>query len=219
MVNAIQLRCKYLLFYDRSVYFCIIMNKAERTRQFIIETAAPIINRKGMAGTSLSDIMAATKLAKGCLYGHFENKDEICLEAFNYLAKKYATERDVVLSNYSSAKAKLFAYLKYFEEGQFRDEHGGCPVMNFGAESDDTNPVIKERVKQAIEVSQEKWKNIIQTGINDGEFRSDINAETLALKFYAMLEGAVLISRIESSGEQMRMITQLIKDEINSFSR
>ena len=40
------------------------MSKAERTKQFIIEKSAPIINKKGMAGTSLSDIMEATKLAR-----------------------------------------------------------------------------------------------------------------------------------------------------------
>ena len=195
-----------------------MMTKAQRTRQFIIEKAAPIINRKGMAGTSLRDIMEATQLAKGCLYGHFENKDEICLEAFDYLIKTYTEERDAFLSNYSSAKERLLAYLEYFEKSHFRNEHGGCPVLNFGAESDDTNPVVKERVKHAIEASQEKWKNILQQGISSGDFRSDISADTLALKFYAMLEGAVLISRIENSDEQMRIITNLIKEEINSFS-
>ena len=56
--------------------------KAERTRQFIIEASAPIINKKGVAGTSLTDIMEATKLAKGGIYGNFENKEEICKEIF-----------------------------------------------------------------------------------------------------------------------------------------
>lgn len=201
------------------VYFCIVMTKAERTRQFIIEKAAPIINRKGMAGTSISDIMDATQLAKGCLYGHFESKDEICLEAFDYLLKKYAEERDAILNKHSSAKEKLFAYLEYFEKGQFREEHGGCPVLNFGAESDDTNPVIKERVKLAIHAAQENLKKLLLEGIANGEFQTNINVETTALKFYAMLEGAVLISSISNSSKQMKEITTLVKDEINSFSR
>jgi TetR/AcrR family transcriptional repressor of nem operon len=63
------------------------MTKAERTRQFIIEKAAPIFNQKGVAGTSMSDIMEATKLAKGGLYGNFESKEEICVEAYKYLTE------------------------------------------------------------------------------------------------------------------------------------
>ncbi len=82
------------------------MSKAERTRQYIIEKAAPIINRKGMAGASLSDIMEATGLAKGCIYGNFENKDEICLEAFKYLTQSYAENLKKHLQPYQSNKSK-----------------------------------------------------------------------------------------------------------------
>ncbi len=53
------------------------MSKAERTRQFIIEQAAPIFNTKGIAGTAMSDIMSATKMAKGGLYGNFESKEDL----------------------------------------------------------------------------------------------------------------------------------------------
>ncbi|WP_423127081.1 TetR/AcrR family transcriptional regulator [Gaoshiqia sp. Z1-71] len=193
------------------------MNKAERTRQFIIEKAAPIINQKGMAGTSLSDIMEATGLAKGCLYGNFKNKDEICLEAFNYLVTKYAADLDHLLGNYPSATEKLFAYLDFYRKGKFREEHGGCPILNFGAEADDTNPVVKERVKQAIQSSQQNLKNMLTLGIARGEFHPDLDAGNLSLKFYAMLEGAVLISRISTNNTEMEQITDLIKEEINSY--
>ena len=34
--------------------------RSERTRQLIIESAAPIFNKKGYAGTSMSDLTTAT---------------------------------------------------------------------------------------------------------------------------------------------------------------
>jgi hypothetical protein len=48
------------------------MTKAERTKKYIVEKAADLINRKGIAGTSLSDIMEATQLAKGGVYGNLK---------------------------------------------------------------------------------------------------------------------------------------------------
>jgi len=45
--------------------------KAERTRQFIIEQAAPLFNERGVAGVSIDDVLKVTRVAKGCLYGHF----------------------------------------------------------------------------------------------------------------------------------------------------
>ncbi|QGY46524.1 TetR family transcriptional regulator [Maribellus comscasis] len=194
------------------------MSKAERTRQFIIEKAAPIINRKGIAGTSISDIMEATQLAKGCLYGNFLNKDEICLEAFNYLTRQHANEREALLNKYPSAREKLSAYLEHFKEGKFREEFGGCPVLNFGTESDDTNPEIKERVHQVIQVSQKYLENILTSGIDNGEFHPELNAKRVALKFYAMLEGSVLISRVSNDNKQVDEIIVSIKEEIELFS-
>ena len=58
--------------------------KAERTTAFIIETVAPIFNKHGYIGTSMSDLTEATGLTKGALYGNFENKEALALAAFEY---------------------------------------------------------------------------------------------------------------------------------------
>ncbi|MDO9376148.1 MAG: TetR/AcrR family transcriptional regulator, partial [Ferruginibacter sp.] len=60
------------------------MTKAEKTRNFIVEQTAPIFNKKGYAGTSLTDLTEATGLTKGSIYGNFANKDEVALAAYDY---------------------------------------------------------------------------------------------------------------------------------------
>jgi TetR/AcrR family transcriptional repressor of nem operon len=67
------------------------MSKAERTKQFIVEKTAPIFNTKGYAGTSLNDMINATGLTKGSIYGNFVNKDDVALAAFDYNLKKVDT--------------------------------------------------------------------------------------------------------------------------------
>ena len=47
------------------------MRKGEQTGQEIIRKAAPIFNQKGYDGAALSDLMRATGLEKGGIYGHF----------------------------------------------------------------------------------------------------------------------------------------------------
>ena len=198
------------------VYFCIMITKAERTRQFIIEKAAPIINRKGMAGTSMSDIMDATHLAKGCLYGNFENKEEICLEAFQFLVRKFVTGAEQRMKKYNSAKDKLFAFLDYYSDDRFRIENGGCPLLNFGVEADDTNPKIREEVRLAITGTQTNLKRLIEAGIEAGDFRPDISPEAMAVKIHIMLEGAALVSRIQNRSDVFDLVVQSIKKELNS---
>src|SRR5471030_2641092 len=101
------------------------MTKAERTRQFIIEKAAPILNKKGMAGTAISDIMEATKLAKCGVYGNFENKEEICLEAFNYLTKSLGAAINQSMEGKATAKDKLFALLDFYDKRLYKGDNGG----------------------------------------------------------------------------------------------
>src|SRR5436190_4666477 len=45
--------------------------KGELTRRRIVERAAPVFNQRGYAGTSLSELVAATGLEKGGIYNHF----------------------------------------------------------------------------------------------------------------------------------------------------
>ena len=66
------------------VYICFVLSKSAQTKQFIIEKAAPIFNKKGFAATSMNDILEATGLAKGGVYGNFTSKEEIALLAFEY---------------------------------------------------------------------------------------------------------------------------------------
>jgi TetR/AcrR family transcriptional repressor of nem operon len=193
------------------------MTKAERTRQFIIETAAPILNQKGMAGTAISDIMEATKLAKGGIYGNFESKDEICLEAFNYLSKGVATRIIEVVKNEITATDKLYAYLDYYLNTMLFSKRGGCPILNFGTEADDTNPVMKHRVGEAIKAAQGRISTIVNFGKETGEFRQDINAEAFAVKMYSLMEGGIMIGRVLGTADQAKILIDILKTDIAGF--
>ncbi|WP_343307423.1 TetR/AcrR family transcriptional regulator [Chitinophaga niabensis] len=193
------------------------MATAEKTRQFIIEKAASIINQKGMAGTSISDIMAATKLAKGGIYGNFENKDEICREVFTYLMKNLNEGITRVLQGKTSYKEKLLALLDHYKELAVNDV-GGCPMQNFGAESDDTDPAIQSMVADAVRFTQNRLSQLIKDGIQAGEFKDTVNAKELSIKIFALVEGGILTSRIFGNNQQMKLIISMLKSEIAAFS-
>jgi TetR/AcrR family transcriptional regulator, transcriptional repressor for nem operon len=60
------------------------VRKGEQTRQAIIRKAAPIFNQRGYDGAALSDLMKATGLEKGGIYRHFDSKQQLAAEAFDY---------------------------------------------------------------------------------------------------------------------------------------
>src|ERR1700743_1087714 len=107
------------------------MNKAERTRQFIIEKAAPVFNQKGYAGTSLSDMTEATGLTKGSIYGNFADKDEVALACFDYNHKKTVEVINRLVEKQSGFRNKLLVYPDvYSHSTQYGLPVGGCPLLN-----------------------------------------------------------------------------------------
>lgn len=191
------------------------MSKAERTRQFIIEASAPIINKKGMAGTSLTDIMHATKLAKGGIYGNFESKEEICMESFFYLRSQLRSKLEAAVSQGKTAKEKLFNLLEVYRDDKNLED--GCPILNFGVEADDTNPVMKQQVKSAIASAQKRLSDIIEFGIANKELSTEINPEHFSIKAFAMIEGAILCRKVLENNYQMEIIMDSIKSEFTTY--
>jgi AcrR family transcriptional regulator len=192
------------------------MTKAERTRHFIVEKAAPIINKKGMAGTSINDIVEATSLTKGSVYGHFESKEEICLEAFDYLVKRVGADMSQAMSRATNNREKLDGILNYYVKNVTEDNYG-CPLLNFGTEADDTNPAVKVKVNKAILHTQGTFAKIIRAGIENGEFKKTVDADAFAIKAFAMIEGGMWISRLQGSPKQMQLIVDLLRQEINDY--
>jgi TetR/AcrR family transcriptional repressor of nem operon len=191
------------------------MTKAEKTRQFIIEKSAPIFNTRGVAATAMSDIMEATKLSKGSLYVHFDNKDVLACAAVDHNMEIVAGKVTAALAQHTNARDKLFAYIDVFSDPMHPPAFGGCPIMNFGLEADDTNATIRGKANGAIEVNQQLLADLIKTGIKEGTFKPDWNYKEFATMMFAMIEGGVMFGRIAGNNNKMKIISRNLKQMIN----
>ena len=171
------------------------MNKAEKTRQFIVEKTAPIFNKKGYAGTSLSDMTEATGLTKGSIYGNFTNKDEVALAVFDHNWRKVSSLISQEIDKRTTAKEKLLVYADYDKLLDFPSS-GGCPVLNTAVEADDTHPGLKKKALDAFVVWKNKIASLVEEGIRKGEFSETVNPEQIALTMVAMIEGSIMIAKL-----------------------
>jgi len=173
------------------------MGKADRTREFIIEKTSQLFNRKGYAGTSLTDMTGATGLTKGAIYGNFENKDDVALAAFDYNMAKLIEQVRTLQASERSATGKLKAFIQVYRSGQegvvLAD---GCPIINTGSEADDTHRRLSGRATEALGRWHKSISAIIQQGKIQGEFRTDTNAAEFASLMIAMIEGGFTLSKI-----------------------
>jgi AcrR family transcriptional regulator len=181
------------------------MRKGERTRQMIVERAAPVFNIHGYFGASMSDLIRETQIGKGGIYNHFESKEALAVEAFDFAVELVRERFRTALAGKERAVDRLLAIVGVFRS--LIDDPplpGGCPVLNTAIEADDTNPPLRDRAKQAMDEWQDLIIRVARKGIRTGELRSETDPEALATVITATLEGAVMLSKLYSDSIHMR---------------
>lgn len=194
------------------------MNKAARTKQFIVEKTAPVFNEKGYAGTSLTDMTNATGLTKGSIYGNFANKDEVALAAFEYNIRQITDIIRQEKAKHDTYRGRLLAYVHAYNNFlKHPFPAGGCPILNTATEADDTHPALKERAAWALGKWKEAVMHDITQGIRQGEFNKDTQVEQAALTILAMIEGCLMITKLTGKMHYRNAIMQSLETFIQDL--
>ena len=83
--------------------------------------------------------------------------------------------------------------------------------MNTAIEADDTNSMLKDRAAKAILSWKKRVQDLIQGGVDAGEFKQGLDHQRLALSIIAMIEGGVMISKVTNSQACMDKIMYSIE--------
>ena len=182
--------------------------RSGRTRQLIIDSAAPIFNKKGYAGTSMSDLTTATGLTKGSIYGNFKDKDDVAVHAFQHNIDLIFDFFSKELKAAGSTLDKLLAYPRGFRKVyRMILSYGGCPILNTAVEADDTHAVLR---KMAVDVLA-KWKksivSLIEKGKSEGVIDAATQAQNMAEILIAIMEGGSVLSKV--TGEESYMLNAI----------
>jgi len=193
------------------------MSKAEKTRQFIIEQTAELFNKKGYAGTSLSDITTATGLTKGSIYGNFENKDEVAKEVYLYNSKRLQANVSSQLTSEMTAREKLFAIINFYRNSwEINFSRGGCPIMNTAVEADDTMLFLKAEVANSFENWANQISRILEKGKTKNEITESVNSLQFAYLFIALVEGGILLSKTTNNQNHLLNALERIEKIIDT---
>jgi TetR/AcrR family transcriptional regulator, transcriptional repressor for nem operon len=193
--------------------------RSEETRQFIIEKTANIFNKKGYAGTSMSDLTEATQLTKGSIYGNFENKEAVALAVFDYNIERKNKAIAQKLQQAVNYKERLIVYALIFcskENVAFLE--GGCPLLNAGTEADDTHEPLRKKVGNELLSWKKNISNTIKDGMTAKEFHRDTDVERIALSIMALVEGGIFIGRTTKNKKNLDVILETVKELIETIS-
>ncbi|MBN9413923.1 hypothetical protein ABS71_15985 [bacterium SCN 62-11] len=187
------------------------MRKGERTRQLILEQAAEVFNRKGYEGSSMSDLTEATQIQKGGLYRHFESKEQLALEAFQYAFRKAREARIHEPVPGETHLQALKGFLHRWVEPNGPLVPGGCPILNTAVDADDGNELLLQAVQKELSGWIDRLAAHVEAGIACGEFRP-CDPREIATFLIGSLEGGLMISRVQRNRDVLRQSAAFLSD-------
>lgn len=171
----------------------------ETARDRILDAALGIFERKGYHETSVDDIVRASRLSKGAIYGYFDSKEELfeCLQG-REIAKNLELLRSE-LAALPSARAKLERVAEYaFDWRRGLSAERSRMILEFSAAS-----IWMKGVRNKMEMRYGKLRDLIlpilEEGIKRGEFRRNLDAESVISVLIAITDG--LLMRWSSTGD------------------
>ena len=193
--------------------------KAARTTAFIIQTVAPIFNRHGYIGTSMSDLTQATGLTKGAIYGNFENKESLALSAFEHNRNRLLESLDNRLEHGDTSLDKLMDLLSFYKQYDlFTLPLGGCPILNVGVDAQGNNKILAAAVRETIRDIEGKIALVLENGAKKNEIQLSIPPLQFAKQLFTMIQGAIAMSTMTHDRKYLintlTYLEQLIRREL-----
>jgi AcrR family transcriptional regulator len=158
-------------------------------KEKILSAALSLFSKKGYHETSMDDIVEKSGFSKGAIYGYFDSKETLFLE----LQKNFATinynQLKSVIDNEPTALAKLertadlvFASMCEVSEEMCRMD------LEFQVASSRLPKMRKQHKQQQMAVIK-LLEDVISEGIETGEFREDVDANSLATILISAIGG------------------------------
>jgi len=171
--------------------------KGLKTRQRIVEMAAPVFNRQGFIGASMRDLISATGLEKGGIYNHFGSKEQLALEAYDFSMSRVTEALARSQDDATDAVDRLARMIRAFATFARKPAmSGGCPIMNTAIEADRGIPELRDRAKESMTLWHRLIGRIVKDGIAAGTLVAGTDPYALAALLTSSLEGAQMLSSL-----------------------
>lgn len=192
------------------------MTKGTETREKIIEQAAALFNTKGYSASSINDVMEATGLKKGGIYNHFESKDDLACQAFEFAVKVAGQKLLQKVEACKNSKDRLFAVIDHFQSLHSDPAlPGGCPLMNTAIESDDGYLLMQEKVQKAFDLFQKLIERLAAEAIEQKQIDTKLKPDEISIFMISTLEGALMLSKVRNSDVPLIVAGDYLRKMLN----
>lgn len=173
------------------------------THQAILDCANELLEEIGFSNMSIEGIAARAGVGKATIYRRWPNKASVVMDAF--LA---ATSKEVAFPNTSSAREDIRGQMRSVVK-VLNGPRGRTIATLIGVVQSDTELAEAFRTR-FVAVRRGEAKAVVQRGIANGEFKPDMDLESILDCLYGPLYFRLLIGHEKASAKYADELVDLV---------
>lgn len=188
----------------------------------ILAAAAHVFAQKGYAGSSVSDIAVKAEIGKGTVYAYFYNKEDLFFAVFERFMMQTGTAARVSISHLGgSAVQRLEALSESIMDVWDEIKDAFTLTMEFWAASSSSQR--RDRFKEAFRRLYKDLRGvvaaIVRDGVERGEFRTDVDPESIAAALVGTWDALFLQAWFETNFDPLITARNFLKVVIRGLSK
>jgi len=183
------------------------MPERGETRRRLVETTAQLLQRQGLNGTGVLEVLRESGAPRGSLYFHFPGgKEQLTVEAIEYSRSVITAWLRKSLDAHSEPGAAFVDITERYARRLERSEYTlGCPIAAVALEG----TPLSDNLRRASEAALAEWEELLSGYLAERGLGAD-RARSVATAFICSLEGALMLARARRTAEPMRAVGALI---------
>jgi AcrR family transcriptional regulator len=169
--------------------------RGAKTRAKIVATAADLIRARGVGGTTLDDVVSASKVSKSQFYRHFDDKTALVRAVIEYVGDRKISDERERLENVST-----FAGLRRWrdaivENNALQSGRYGCSLGSLANEVSDQDRVARLKLNELFDTWKELFLVVLRRFQENRLIPSEADVDRLATGFVASVQGGYLLAQ------------------------
>ena len=169
-----------------------------------MERAAELFAERGIAATTVDEVLAAAGAGKGQFYHYFRGRDELAAAAVGFRCAQVVAGLTQALGGVSSL-AGLEEALEGFIAGFEQAGMPGCPIGTLATEVAGRNEDARLQAAAGFDAWERLLADALERMRQRGELRADAPPAVLATGLLASIEGGMVLSQARKDMASLRV--------------
>ena len=178
--------------------------RGRASRERIVERAAELFAERGIATTSVDEVLAAAGAGKGQFYHYFRGRDELAAAAVGYRCAQVVAGLTQALGGVSSIAGLEQALAGFVTEFE-RMGLPGCPIGTLATEVANRNEDARVQAAAGFDAWERLLAEALERMRESGELRADTAPDVLATGLLASIEGGMTLSQARKEVTSLRV--------------